>query len=44
MDQRSLLCRLLWACINQWSAQHSKRNRSWGDDLHASTRPWGFQG
>ncbi|KAJ7005163.1 hypothetical protein NC653_009853 [Populus alba x Populus x berolinensis] len=37
MDQRNGLCRLLRASSDKRCARHPKRNRTWSDDLHAST-------
>jgi hypothetical protein len=43
MDQRNGLCRLLRASSDKRCARHLKRNRTWSDDLHASTISWKFQ-
>ena len=44
VDQGNGIRGLLWACLDKRCARHSKRNRAWSDDLHASTRSWCFQG
>ena len=44
MDQRSGICRSLWARLDKWCSKHPKRDRTWRDDLHDPTRPWSFQG
>jgi len=44
MVQKGIIRRVLWACLNKWCFKHPKRNRTWSDDIYASSRSRGFQG